>query len=461
MSRFDTLGRRPSGPAGKCAVGLAAALAGLFLMGAATPTPKPEPTKDTRYGGMSREEWIAKINKEQQAREANYQAQRDEVRRKAEEAKKAAQRETTALKDQSPVALAMKNVAEIAVLYFDPSDTVVEEGGLCSTDVMVQCRKQRSFNVVDLVFSFDPTFVVPVAVHDDALRSQVVDKPLFATDLQAGRMRYSARLVRPVSFFAQRLLTVVWKGVKPCDSTVVRLETPEERSSVRLGAKDLLTDEMLPRGALLTLGMSVLPRDAGNVKRGFLPAGGDAAYAIPYFTKGPVWIDLTGPDQPVPAGQEFDVQIRLHNPDKTVFDTVSLLIRYPPDRVEVLDWDRGNWIRLGTNIHDAPAHATFPFDFHLADDVNAATGEIFYRMGMTHSQASDEGMLAELRARALAPASVHDFQLVRGDPNSLRTTDVSFLGVSLLEDASAASIVPASPTPIPAPPLSQTLGRGY
>jgi len=445
-------GPRPVAPAGSTASWALALLAAVLLFARAGAAQGP-PGGVPDFQGMSREEWIKKVEADIRVNEERRRAEIQALRQQAQEAQKQALGEA----QRSPADLTLKNVSEVAVVFFQPADAVVEEGALCATGVMIRCRAQRSFNTVELVFSFDPAFLRPVTVYDDELRPLAAEAPMFETDVNAGLIRYSVRLVRPMGFFSQRLLTIVWKALKPVDSTVVDLQTPDVRSSIRLGAKDILTEELLPRGGLIPLGLSIVPR-ASNVKQGFLPPGPAAAYAIPYFSKGQVWLELAGPDQPVPAGEEFDVRVLLHNPDQTLFDTLSLWIRFPPQRVEILDWDRGNWIRMGVNIHDAPAHGLFPFDFHLANEVVQETGEIFYRMGVTHTRASSEGLVAEIRARALAPASVHDFQFAYGPPGGLRTTEVSFLGAGVLSGLPEASASPAPVAPAELPPAAAGAG---
>ena len=390
---------------------------------------------------MTREEWIAKIEQDIKANEKNQQ-------KKLEEARLGIQPQaqpTGAASQPNPEELTLRNTSQIAVVYFDPPDRVAEVGTPFSSDVVIRCRAQRAFDVVELVFSFQPDMLRPTAVYDDQLRAHEEGKPRFETDLNEGWMRYRARLKEPMRFFTQRLLTIAWMPLKAVDSTSVALETAEMRSSVRIGAKDLLTDELLPRGGLLPLSVSVnSPR--ANPGRGFLLPGPASIEALPSFSGGPVWFEMVGPAEPVEPGQEFDVRIYLHNPDKSLFDLASLWIQFPADRVEILDWDRGNWIRAGVNIHDGACHETFPFDVHIRDEVSPDTGDIVYRMGASHAQISSEGLFAEIRARALAPASINDFHFVYGPKDSVVTTDVSFLGVSLVNHASAPA---ASTTPEP------------
>lgn len=324
-----------------------------------------------------------------------------------------------------------KRAADLGVLLFTPSDCVVEQGASFSTDLSVHCRAQQNFTDVDLIMAYDPVFIAPISVHDDALRPLLAGEPDFAVDSQMGRITYKARLAEPKAFFTQRVLTVVWQARRTTDLTRVNLRIPEWRSSIRMGASDILSDELMSEGALIPLGVTIIPEKA-NVNQGYLPAGEAGAFAVPTFTKGPIWLELTGPIEPVDAGEEFDVGIYLFNPDKTQFDLLSLLIRYPTDRIEILDWDMGNWIRMGINIHDAPAHEDFPFDFHQANEVNPVTGEIFYRMGASHSQPKSAGLVAEIRARALRPASVEDFHLISTKPGAERTTEISFLQCQLL-----------------------------
>jgi hypothetical protein len=402
--------------------------------------------------GITREEWrqqiLKKILEEDAVAKKKLQAQK--AQREAQTNQAA--RESEQLKRTSPEEFALRNISQIVVLHMDPLDSVVQEGARCATDVVLTCQGQRHFNVVDLAISFDPLFVEPVSVHDPELRPLVIDEPVFETDLEAGRLRYQARLSEPVSFFRQTLITIVWQALRPVDSTQIELAWPQQRSSARLGSSDLLVHELMPEGALLPFGLSIIPKER-NRSRGLLLPGRAALDGVPSFVQGDLWLELRGPTEPAAPGQEFDVEIHLQNPDQTLFDTVSLWLRYPSDRIEVLDWDRNNWIRTGVNINDAPAHELFAFDYHLANQVDQRAGEIVYRMGLTRRPSATGGILARIRARALrGGVSARDFQFAYSDQGGAApTTDVTFLSASVLM-----SSAPQASSPPSAPPVFET-----
>jgi len=404
---------------------------GLILaLALAFPMMLPPGLARAQYNGMSREEWVNLIQKQVQERQDQARKkieEEDAVRKQAEENAKA---EAEALARLSAAELAMRAATDVAALYFDPADNVVISGLDFSADVMVRASMQRMFNIVDLAISYDPIFLAPVSVHDDAIRPLAADVPLFTVDRQRGAIRYQARLKQPQSFFSQRLLTIVWRPLRPADSTMVDFVHEGRRSYLRLNSADLLSNEIMPDGAMVAMRLTIMPEES-SYKRGFLPPGQFAAYGVPSFTKGPVWLEMIGPSDPVEAGQEFTVQVHLRNPQKTQFDTVSLWIRYPPDRIEVQDWDLVNWIRAGINIHDGASHDVFPFDFHVANKVYPESGDIVYRMGVTNIPTAAGGLLASIRAKALAPASAADFQFLYGEPGALVSTEVSFLGANL------------------------------
>ena len=78
------------------------------------------------------------------------------------------------------------------------------------------------------------------------------------------------------------------------------------------------------------------------------------------------------------ADEEFFVDVVLDNPQQHPLDRFKALIQFDSAYLEVIDYDRGNWIRQGTNIYDGFAHDDFKFHFHRANIADNKHGLIVY-----------------------------------------------------------------------------------
>jgi len=105
----------------------------------------------------------------------------------------------------------------------------------------------------------------------------------------------------------------------------------------------------------------------------------------------------------VKCGEVFDVYLYLHNPQFTPFDTLKILLAYNPNVLRAIDYDQDNWIKEGVNIYDGSFHNEFPFDFHLANQVDVKRGIIDYRVSVRSSDIRKSGKFAVIRFKALAP----------------------------------------------------------
>ncbi|HEQ60757.1 MAG TPA: hypothetical protein ENN74_04020, partial [Firmicutes bacterium] len=105
----------------------------------------------------------------------------------------------------------------------------------------------------------------------------------------------------------------------------------------------------------------------------------------------------------VRVGQEFDVVIRLDNPDRVPFDAVALYLRYDSRVLRVIDTDDNNWIAQGVNIHDGPYQEDFSFEYCKANRVDLERGEIVYAMESFSEPCTAEGPFARIRFQAIRP----------------------------------------------------------
>ncbi len=313
------------------------------------------------------------------------------------------------------------------IIYMDPPSYTARTDEPFMSTVSLVCTKMKEFDKVDVRLAYNPKFVKPVSVHYFPIKDLMDGTPVFSVDQHAGRIRFSAKLKAPVRFQTQALLNIVWKPITETTETTIELGWPEQRSSVQLNGKDLLNSAVLASGNALPFDLAIISSPA--TRRSATVASAPASTPAESSN---LSLGLEGPVGPFDKDEIFTVNVYLRNPDHAEFDTVSLLINYLSDKVHVEDWDRGNWITNGNNIHDGD-HAAFPFDSYLANEVSDSKGEIFYRMGAKSPLRSD-GIVAKIRARALSTrATTDDFRLTFArDENSTRTTEILKNGISQL-----------------------------
>ncbi|MCK6494869.1 cohesin domain-containing protein [bacterium] len=105
----------------------------------------------------------------------------------------------------------------------------------------------------------------------------------------------------------------------------------------------------------------------------------------------------------IQAGKTFQVNVKISNPRGVPWDKIRLDIHFDPSFLKVVDEDDGNWITLGTNIHDAPYHDRFPFEWTRTNMVRNDEGQILFECGVFKSPLRVGGTLATIHFQALRP----------------------------------------------------------
>jgi hypothetical protein len=136
----------------------------------------------------------------------------------------------------------------------------------------------------------------------------------------------------------------------------------------------------------------------------------------------------------VEVGEKFTVDIVLDNPLQAPFDRVRLYVQFDPAVLEVVDSDKGNWIKRGINIADGFAHNDFPFDFHRENFADNDKGVIIYDEATELQPLRSHGTFARITFRAKQPTRACDIVLVRNEPGIYPTTAVTYLSHNILAD---------------------------
>jgi hypothetical protein len=209
---------------------------------------------------------------------------------------------------------------------------------------------------------------------------------------------------------------------------MIALQTENNNSSISYQGTNLLLTSFNPKGGTIPAGITVSARESSSKYMPIIKG------RFKNTQTGNVRIALDSNTPRVAVGEEFDVDVKFSNPDRVILDQVSLFIKFDPKKLEVVDRDRGNWIRRETNIWDGLFHAAYPFDLHMKNEASNTRGEIEYKMGLLDKKVLPSGTMARVRFRAKETAMLSDIRLVFRDDTTadLPSTDVTYLGNSLL-----------------------------
>ncbi len=323
------------------------------------------------------------------------------------------------------------------LLYMKPLDSIATVGERFVTRVQFDNPSDLTVDGVSIVLRYDPRLVRCVRVFDDQFRPFIVSPPTFESRPRNGLVIYEATLRKPRVLQKMTLVTVIWEAVRPSQYTEIQFDFLEggPSTAVLSNGRDVLGFPTDPFDGVI--GGSVLIRKPEEVQTTEFPEV-NRDQVIDFFTgvsnpEGKAGLVLGEPDEWIHVGDEIDVPIFLENPSGLVLDSVSLLVRFDPEVLEVVDWDEGNWIRRGVNIHDGDQHDAFPFDYFIRNEALNGLGVIDYRVGQSGMKTLPSGKLATIRFRAIAPAPRTTVELVRREKGEKPNTRLSMHGEDYLD----------------------------
>lgn len=323
-------------------------------------------------------------------------------------------------------------------------DLVTRVGERVVTEVRIQNTRGTPMDRVRIALNFDKRFLRPLGVFDHSIRGYLDGPPRFEVNQRDGTIIYDARLDEPRGLKDISLLTIVWEPLRVTEHTALRFvfaSGDTERAphtAIYQGNRNILGDPSDPFDGVL--GSSVLvmePFDPDRQHNQILQGKYEELqrmYREAIGAQQRAGLRLVGPDRPIVAGQEFDVDVQLYNPDGAIVDSVRFFVEFDPRVLQVLDRDRGNWIRQGVNVHDGPFRLDFPFDFHMRNEVDNVRGRIQYAKGLSGALSLPTGTFARIRFRALQPIDHTEVSLIAGRPGARRLTTLMNFGFNVLSD---------------------------
>jgi len=321
------------------------------------------------------------------------------------------------------------------ILYFDPYDTLVKVGEQFVTDLRITNKGEQPIDYVRMTIRYDPKYVEPITVYDTFLRPLMASPPTFLVEEDTGMLIYGGQLVTAQPLGARPLLTIVWRALEEVSYSPISFLFDEPSTLLSYNDKDHLGTSYDPSDGVIPASVTIVKEHSRLAK---IPRVknyyGVSAEQIEQY-EGVLHLRLSSEKKQVHIGEEFIVNVQLGNPSSILFDNVRLLIKFDPTKLEVIDWDRSNWIRRGVNINDYIAHRIYPFDYHIKTAVDNQKGTIDYRMGLSENLMLPSGILAQIKFRAKAAAYLTDIAFARNEWNRLPTTDITYMGESVLDSS--------------------------
>lgn len=385
---------------------------------------------------------MAEKVKEEQAKQGQDGKETPEGAKEGEgekgEAEKTAESTDTPSLMQSVGAVTAPNY----VLLLSPLNQSVNVGKRFSTGIVFRTDQSQPVDRVDIRIVFPPLEVRPLEFFDYPLREFLAPDAPTSLTIDNGILRYTARLEKPFVALGEFAIGhVVWESLAPSTNIDLIVGTtsraPGRGSALYCENRDLLHSPwMQGQSCINATVVATLPLEE---VRGLRILGDKRNQELDYIVESDLpeerrlSLDILKPADPPQPGQEFVLDVMVHNPEGLAFNELRLAIQYDTSRVEVLDWDFMGWIKRGTNLFDAHAHQRFPFNIHNRNQVNAYRGQISYHMGTTFLRPMPSGSLCRIHCRALAPGAESAFSLFPATQTDKWFTDVRATGASVLK----------------------------
>jgi len=409
----------------------------------------PEDLEDDR--NLPREERIRRHQKRVQLiLEARKKSKEEERQRLLEEARAKAQKASAAKKKTTPsrppaappgkpgdapsdalsfTPLSSKTLAQ-TILYFYPFDKSVILGENFLTDMELLNLNLSPIESLKVKIKFDPVYLSPVYVNDYAISSFLKTEPFYKVNLSEGYILYQCEFDTPQTLEDMDVLRIVWKSLKSTDFTEIDFDLADNATALLVEGKDILGISNTPYDGIIPTGISIMSP---------MKKKDNGLRVDPELKKGNRWnkekenprnitLHMETPKKALHTGDKFDVSLFLSNPESEIIDKLSLYLKFDPNVVRVVDWDKRNWISKGVNIQDGFARKAYPFDFHLRNDANNFSGTIDYRMGSSFNYVFPTGEFARIRFRVVKPTEGTQISFVRRPNSRYPNTSISSMG---------------------------------
>lgn len=308
--------------------------------------------------------------------------------------------------------------------------------------VMLSNPQKKRIDSLRVVLKYDPSYMELISVDDMALiEIGGMGSKRNQNELAKGYHEYSITMEKPVDLGLTDLLTVTYKALEPVNGT-----------SLGFGAYGPFKTTLIQNGMpLMEVGDDVFTRGCIGARASIVDRPDDVDDQLEIWIDDDQWerevrnsardasgdlqtvaLALRSEHDTVLVDEEFDVQLLYQNEFGLPIDHFDIRLSFDPEVIQVLDADDKNYIRTGINILDGPYHMDFPFNVHIANEVNNRLGAIHYEMAVSSAVSlSQHGRIATIRCRARKVSDFAPIWFERTHTGEVRSS-ASGYGVNLL-----------------------------
>lgn len=321
-------------------------------------------------------------------------------------------------------------------------DVVVRQHDRFVSEIRLRNEASAPFDRVRLALKFDKRFVKPLRIYDNEVRAVAAGEPKIEMNERDSVLLYEADFGEARHNKDMPILRIAWEALLPTEHTGLTFRFASgdtetgEHTAVYFEGENVLGDKRDPLDGALGGGILILkPFVAESESQADILQGKKEELHKRYLdgvgTRTPAGIRLVGPERPPAVGETFDVELQLANPGGAVIDALAAFVTFDPEKLQVVDDDRGNWIRRGVNIHDGLYRLDYPFDYHKRNEVDNRRGLIQYAMSIGDALTLPSGTFAKIKFRAIAPADLTSVDLIERRANAGTLTSLRCFGFEL------------------------------
>lgn len=326
------------------------------------------------------------------------------------------------------------------ILLFHPLDSIVEVGEQFKTGIIAE-TKEGEIDEVSVLLHYPRHSLSPLALDHAAIDPFVKNKIDYEFNPDEGTIYFHAKLKAPMRFPQAQIFSIVWEALEANEGAVIsyRFGPNENSPSTGLYLKGSNLLGTLPGsqdGVIKTTVQIIGPKSKPTITK--LESNDFMIGAKPPVTyddrpEEQIILRMRGPEGRVQAGEVFDVPVYVRNPGEKRIDRLRLYVQFDPSVLQVVDYDTGNVVKRGVNIHDARARERFPFDFYRTNLVDNQKGTIEYEVSASTNYVRGSGRVATIRMKALKETPRAEIVLVQNPEGLSPTTSVSFMGETQLK----------------------------
>lgn len=367
-------------------------------------------------------------------------------------------------------------------LYFHPADNFVEMGKDFQTTLKLNNNTANKVHRFEVTLEYDPFKVSYLGFDASPLKPYAQDlTKQVRVEAAGGKIFITGRLDQPLDKKNLELVKLKFKSTSQANRSVLRFLSSKKTPTALYNSADKNILAQSERGTQGLIDMNVFAFDPRTSGKAVAKTGGkdwlDLATALPgempnrgvaisqlnplgAFSKpdAKVKLLLQPPRKTtVSKGEDFWIDLVLLNDGEAPLEALGATVRFDPKVLKVLDEDRNNYIKRGTNIWDGAFHDAYPFDFHRVNLANNDIGIIQYQVASHNGpKMYPSGIFARIHFEALAETPITSVQLVRGAGREQPQTFVRGMGVDRLEatwnrlspPAVGIRVIPAPQTPV-------------